>query len=159
MKVLSALVCALLLNASVVNAQVVQSEKERTAIHVASWVSVLTLEGLDTLASFRSNDRTRALVLQGVRVGAAQGGAMLLKWASPMARPCTPTHECGSDSEMSGFPSGHMALACSTLGGPSLSVTIPLVGGTAAGRFFAWRHFPSQIAAGCIIGALASRIR
>lgn len=159
MKVLSALVCALLLNASVVNAQVVQSEKERTAIHVASWVSVLTLEGLDTLASFRSNDRTRALVLQGVRVGAAQGGAMLLKWASPMARPCTPTHECGSDSEMSGFPSGHMALACSTLGGPSLSVTIPLVGGTAAGRFLAWRHFPSQIAAGCIIGAFASRIR
>lgn len=158
-KILSALVCALLLNASVVNAQIIQSEKERTAVHIASWVTVLTLEGLDTYASFKSDDRTRAFVLQGVRVGIAQGGVALLKWAVPMARPCTPTHECGTDSEMSGFPSGHMALACSTLGGPSLSVTIPLVGATAAGRFFAWRHFPSQIAAGCIIGALASRIR
>lgn len=159
MKRLAAILLCMTLTATPAFAQVIQSEKERTAIHVASWVTVLLTEALDTRESLRSPDRTRALVLQGVRIGAAQGGAMLLKWASPMARPCTPTHECGSDSEMSGFPSGHMALACSTLGGPSLSVTIPLVGGTAAGRFFAWRHFPSQIAAGCIIGALASRIR
>lgn len=159
LRTMSFLVAFALFTSSVSNAQVVQSEKERTAIHVASWVTVLTLEGLDTYASFKNEDRTRAFVLQGVRVGIAQGGVALLKWAVPMARPCTPTHECGTDSEMSGFPSGHMALACSTLGGPSLSFTIPLAGATAAGRFFAWRHFPSQMAAGCIIGALASRIR
>jgi membrane-associated phospholipid phosphatase len=140
-------------------AQVLPTPKERTAAHITSWVTVLTLEGLDTLASFRSDDRTRAFVLQGVRLGIAQGGVALIKWAAPMARPCTPTHECGSDGEMSGFPSGHMALACSTLGGPGLSITIPLAGATGLGRFLAWRHFPSQIAAGCIIGALASRIR
>lgn len=145
--------------ASSTSAQVLPTAQERTATHIASWVTVLTLEGLDTLASFRSEDRTRAFVLQGVRVGVAQGGAALLKWAAPMARPCTPTHDCGTDSEMSGFPSGHMALACSTFGGPSLSFTIPLAGATGFGRFLAWRHFPSQIAAGCVIGVLASRIR
>lgn len=159
MKRLATILLCMTLTATPAFAQVIQSEKERTAIHVASWVTVLTLEGLDTYASFKSEDRTRAFILQGVRVGIAQGGTALLKLAAPMPRPCTPTHECGSDNENAGFPSGHMALACSTLGGPSLSVTIPLVGATAAGRFFAWRHFPSQIAAGCIIGALASRIR
>lgn len=159
MKALVLTILLILSLARTAGAQVLQTAEERTAAHIASWVTVLTLEGLDTYASYKSDDRMRAFVLQGVRVSVAQGGAALLKWAVPMARPCTPTHECGSDSEMSGFPSGHMALACSTLGGPSLSVTIPLAGATGLGRFLAWRHFPSQIAAGCIIGALASRIR
>lgn len=141
------------------HAQVLPTAQERTAVHVASWVSVLTVEAIDTYASFRSEHRTRAFMLQGVRVGIAQGGTALLKYAFPAARPCTPTHACGDDGEMSGFPSGHMALACSTFGGPSFSITVPLAGATAAGRFFAWRHFPAQIAAGCAIGALASRIR
>ncbi len=109
--------------------------------------------------SWKSEDRARAFVLQGVRVGVTEGVTSLLKWAYPQARPCAPTHQCGSDSEMSGFPSGHMALACSSLGGPSLSITIPLAGATAAGRYLAWRHFPKQLMAGCIVGALASRIR
>lgn len=144
---------------SSVQAQVLPTSQERTVAHVVSWATVLTAEALDTVASFRSEHRGRAFALQGARVAAAQGGAALLKLAFPAARPCTPSHECGSDSEMSGFPSGHMALGCSTFGGPSLSFTIPLAGATAAGRWLAWRHFPSQIALGCVVGVLASRIR
>ena len=141
------------------SAQVIQDPQIRTAIHVASWVTVLTAEALDTWASWKSPNRTRTFVLQGVRVGVTEAAVARLKWAAPTPRPCAPTHQCGSDSENSAFPSGHMALACSTLGGPSLSVTVPLAGATALGRYLSWRHLPSQLAAGCIVGALASRIR
>lgn len=143
------------------DAQIVppSSPAVQQAAHVASWVTVLTLEGLDTYASWRSPDRKRAFILQGVRVATVEGSTALIKHFYPQPRPCTPLHMCGSDGEQSGFPSGHMSLACSTLGGPSLAVVIPLAGATAFGRWAAWRHFPGQLAAGCAVGLLASRIR
>jgi len=135
------------------------TESERNASHIISWATVLTAEALDVLASWRSENRGHALLMQGLRVGAVEGAVFGLKKAFPDARPCTPTHTCGSDSEMSGFPSGHTALACSTFGGPSISVTLPLAGATGLGRNFAGRHFWRQIGAGCLVGVLGSLIR
>lgn len=153
---LVALMCSL---ATPSSAQALKDKKSRTVAHIESWVTVALLEGLDTLASFRAPDRKRALLLQGVRVGVVEGVTFALKTAIPSTRPCAPSHACGSDGEQSGFPSGHMALACSTLGGPGISISIPLMGATGAGRWLAWRHDFGQLAAGCMIGAAASRIR
>ena len=132
---------------------------ERQAAHVVSWVTVLTAEAFDIWTTAHAPDVKRAVVLHAVRIGVVEGSVFALKSAFPAARPCTPTHTCGTDSEMSGFPSGHMALACSTFGGPSLSISLPLAGATGLGRSLAGRHFWTQIGAGCALGTLASLIR
>ena len=131
----------------------------RQAWHVASWVSVIAVEAADTWASWRSPNRKRAFGLQAVRVGGVEASTFLLKKAFPEPRPCTALGACGSDSPDSGMPSGHMSLACSTVGGPSLGIVIPLDAFTAFGRWAAWRHNPVQLTVGCIIGILFSRIR
>jgi len=131
----------------------------RQAWHVASWVSVLAVEAADTVASWKSDNRKRAFGLQAVRVSGVEASTFLLKKAFPQDRPCTAMGACGSDSPDSGMPSGHMSLACSTAGGPSLGLVIPLDAFTAFGRWAAWRHNPVQLTVGCIVGLLFSRIR
>lgn len=153
------LVGLMLAHANSSTAQALKDEKARTAAHIGSWVTVALLEGLDTLASFRAPDRKRALILQGVRMGVVQGSVLAMKTFIPSARPCAPAHACGQDGENSGFPSGHAAMACSTLGGPGIAISIPLMGATGAGRWLAWRHDIGQLATGCFIGIAASRIR
>jgi membrane-associated phospholipid phosphatase len=135
------------------------TSEERQTAHIASWVTVLTAEAFDVWATAHADNLGRAITLHAVRIGVVEGSVFALKHYFPDARPCTPTHTCGSDGEMSGFPSGHMALACSTFGGPSLSITLPLAGGTGLGRNLAGRHFWRQIGAGCLVGSIASLIR
>lgn len=130
---------------------------ERKAADIASWVTVLTDVALDTRASWQSEDRRRAFLLQGVRIGVTYGAAFPVKKLIRRQRPCAPS--CGTDDPSQSFYSAHTALACSTLGGPRMAFSLSLAGGTGGLRVGADKHWLTDILAGCAAGLATSRIR
>lgn len=145
---------------------------ERRAAEIASNVTVYTLLALDVVDAFRSEHRTRALVLTGVRVGATQGASFGLKKLFSRRRPCSYglsgspevhgynyAESCGSDDPDYSMPSGHSATAWSTLGGPRLAITVPLSVSTQGLRVAAGKHWLTDTLVGAGIGLATSRIR
>jgi len=135
-----------------------QSESERQIASVISWATVITNVALDTWVSWKAPDRTRAFLLQGTRIGATELAVFSLKKAVQRERPCAPS-SCGAENPSYSLPSGHMALSCSTLGGPGVGISLALDLGTGWGRIAGGKHWLTDVAAGCAIGLVTSRIR
>lgn len=120
---------------------------------VADRVSDVTLAAALSRATWdawHASDRRQALIRLGVGTGTTWAGVTLLQHAIGRARPCSPP--CARTS----FPSAHAALACTTTGA-SLQWTVPLASGTMVGRWLAWKHWPTDLAAGCALGWAAGR--
>ena len=124
---------------------------ERHLADLASWGTVLTAVALDAKGSWDAPDRTRAFLLQGARLGLAQGLTFGLKLALHRARPCAPD-TCGTDNPDYSFPSGHALLAGTAFGGPRLAVSVPFLIGTGGLRIAANKHFLTDTVAGALIG-------
>ncbi len=137
-----------------------RADAQTTAQRISDWASWGTVGvsiALDTKASWESQDRSRAFILQGVRIGVTNITVALLKHFYPSDRPCRP--DCGIDEADRGFPSGHTANSFSTIGGSRLVFTVPLSVGTGVLRVAANKHTITQVLAGAGIGLLTSRIR
>lgn len=130
---------------------------ERKAADVASWVTSLASVGLDAKASWDAEDRRKAFVLQGVRVGVTYGAAFAVKALVHRNRPCAP--DCGTDNPRQSFYSAHTALAFSTIGGPRLVFSFPLAFETGALRIGADKHWLTDVLVGAGAGLATSRIR
>jgi membrane-associated phospholipid phosphatase len=124
---------------------------ERKAADLASWGTVLAAVALDAKASWDAPDRKRAFLLQGARIGIAQGLTFGLKKLVQRERPCAP-HDCGMDNPDFSFPSGHAMLAGTSYGGPRLAFSVPLIVGTGGLRIAANKHWFTDTAAGALIG-------
>ncbi len=151
----------LLLLASPVHAELrvqLPTATERRVADVASWTSVVTLISLDAKSSWDCIDRLRCFELQGLRTGVVYGSAFAVKFLVHRARPCAPV-DCGSDNPHSSFFSAHTAIAFSTLGGPRLSISLPLASATGVLRVAAGKHWMTDVIAGAAVGSLVSRIR
>lgn len=131
------------------------TRSERQAANLASWGSALTLVSIDTMHAFRSQEPRRALLKEGERLGATYAAVFLAKALVHRARPCAPL--CGSDNPNFSFFSGHTAVAFQAIGGARLTLTVPLAGSTGALRVAAGKHWPSDVLAGAVVGAAASR--
>lgn len=127
---------------------------ERSAADVASWATVIAGVVMDAKASWDAPDRLHALELQGARVGATYGAVFAAKLLVHRLRPCARSG-CGIDNPQFSFFSGHTALAFSTLGGPRLSVALPLAVGTGGLRVAAGKHYLTDVLTGAAIGAAA----
>lgn len=147
---------AVLLAVLLATATAAQTTEERAA-DVASWATVATLVALDTIDAWRTEDRRQALTHEGVRVGATYAVVFAAKLLVQRERPCAPA--CGHDNPRFSFFSGHTALAFSTVGGPSLAVTLPLAVSTGGLRVAAHKHWVSDVLVGSAVGLLMSRIR
>jgi membrane-associated phospholipid phosphatase len=134
------------------------SQGARTVADVASWATVLVTVVADAKASWDAPDRLRAFELQGIRVGVTYGAVFAAKYLVHRERPCAPS-SCGIDNPDMSFFSGHTALAFSTLGGPRLSVALPLSISTGGLRVMANKHYLTDVLVGAGVGALTSRIR
>ena len=124
---------------------------ERTAADVASWVTVGTAVALDLRAAWRSGDRKHQLHLAGARIFATWTLASLAKGLAHRERP--------DGSNNLSFYSMHTAMAFQTLGGPRVSVALPLSVGTGGLRVAAGKHWLTDVLVGAGVGALTSRIR
>lgn len=132
-------------------AQMLPTPAERHAAHVVSNVTVATSLALDTWRSLRSEDRTHALVYQGMRVAFVVGLSEAVKSLELSERP--------DHSDLKSFWSEHTALAFSGLGGSRFYVSVPLAVSTGGLRIAAGRHRLLDVLVGAGVGALASRIR
>jgi membrane-associated phospholipid phosphatase len=121
----------------------------RGVADAASYGTLFTEMGLDTLASWRAENRGRAFGCQALRVSVAVGVSELIKRAIHETRP--------DGSDRLSFPSEHSALAAAS-SGFNLSVSLPLIFGTGYGRIAANRHHWYDVAAGLAIGAGSARL-
>lgn len=133
------------------------TKAERTTADIASWGTVLADVVLDARASWQSPRRLRAFELQGARVAVTYGAVFIAKQLVHRMRPCA--LDCGLDNPRFSFYSAHTALAFSTLGGPRLSVSLPLAVSTGGLRVAAGKHWLTDVLTGAAAGALTSRIR
>ncbi len=129
----------------------------RQAADIASWGTALTAVGLDTNASWDCADRLHCFQMQGIRIGVTYGAVWIVKRVVGRDRPCAP--ECGIDNPQSSFYSAHTALAFQTIGGPQLSVSLPLAISTGGLRVMAGKHWITDTLVGAAAGLLTSRIR
>lgn len=120
---------------------------------VASNLTLAATVAIDSVASWRSDQRGRAFAQQGLRVGVALGLSALMKTLVHRDRPCAPA--CGAERPDASFWSGHTALAFASTGA-HLSVTIPLASGTGVFRIAGGKHWTTDVLAGAGAG-LASR--
>jgi membrane-associated phospholipid phosphatase len=137
------------------------SAGERRAADIVSWATAITAVALDAKASIggcSGQDACyHAIVYTGLRVGATYGAVFALKELVHRVRPCAP--ECASDNPDFSLPSGHTAIAFSTMGGPRLMFSLPLAVSTGGLRVAAGKHWLTDTLAGAGIGLLTSRIR
>lgn len=135
---------------------------ERKAADIASWATAIAAIALDARASIgkcQGQDQCyRALVTTGARVGVVYGSTFLIKKLVSRERPCA-SYGCGIDNPNYSLPSGHTAIAFSTIGGPGIYFALPLAIGTGGLRIAAGKHYLTDTLAGAGIGLLASRIR
>lgn len=131
--------------------------QERKIADVASWATVAPLVVMDTWGSWKSEQRGRAFLMQGTRLGVVYGSVFLMKMTLHRARPCAP--DCGIDNPNYSFFSGHTALAFQTRGGPRLSLMIPLSISTGGLRVAAGKHWITDTLAGAGVGYASSFIR
>ena len=135
----------------------------RHAASVASWATLglaLSLDAARTLhdhCRYPATDCRRAWMMTGLRIGVNIGATSAIKRAVHRTRPCAPS--CGVDAVDRSFPSGHTALAFSTLGEGSVGTFVPLAVGTGALRVLAGKHYMSDVLAASAIGIATSRIR
>lgn len=129
----------------------------------ASWVTLGANVGLRTWDAWHSEDRKRALIVEGVQLGIAGGVSAATKSIFHRARPCAPDDSCGPDDPHKSFLSGHSAFACSAVQtrgtGRRLAISLTLGLGTAEARVLANKHWPTDVLAGCGVGLLASLIQ
>ena len=133
------------------------SASGRQAADIASWGTALTAVGFDTNASWDCADRAHCFQMQGIRIGVTYGVVWIAKRVVGRDRPCAP--ECGIDNPHSSFYSAHTALAFQTIGGPRLSVSLPLAISTGGLRVMAGKHWITDTLVGAAAGLLTSRIR
>lgn len=162
-----ALAIALVLLASPVSAQALRpidgwlhaapTEHARHVWEGLSWGTAVAAIGVDTWESWRAEDRKRAFVRQGIRLGAQQSVVIGLKYLVHRTRPCAPA--CGLEDPRKSFPSGHTAMTCTSVGRKHLGVTVPLMVGTGVGRVRGGKHWVTDVLAGCGVGVALSSIR
>jgi membrane-associated phospholipid phosphatase len=133
------------------------TQTERKIADVASYGTVAAALLLDTRASWNSPERSKALAYEGARLGGVYLTSYVLKKLVARNRPCNPS--CGVDDPHASFPSMHTMFAFSARGGPSLSVSLALGAGTAAGRIGANKHFLTDTLAGMAGGLGWSLLR
>lgn len=124
-----------------------------TTQRIADRLSDVTLGlalGRSAWDAWHAEDRGRAFTRLGMGVGATWAGALLLQHAIGRERPCGPS------CDPTAMPSAHAALACTTTGA-SVRWTVPLAIGTSTGRWLAWKHWPTDLAAGCALGWAVGR--
>lgn len=104
---------------------------------------------MDTLHSFREDDKKAAFINQGCRMGIAIGSTLLLK---NLVRRERPDH-----SNNYSFPSGHSAnsMAASSWN-PKIGISISI--GTGTLRELSGRHYWSDVLAGWGLGLLALKV-
>jgi membrane-associated phospholipid phosphatase len=129
------------------------AQSPRTA-NVLSNVTVAASLGIQAVDAWRAENRSRALVMTGARIGATAGVSWILKTIIHRDRPCAPS--CGREDPHASFPSGHTALAFSASARHVL-ITWSLGGATAAGRVEARKHHVADTLAGALVGAAAAR--
>ena len=133
---------------------------EQHVADVLSWVtlgSALALDLTDTLHDHclpRDRGCKTAVLQTGVRLGLTAGITEAIKVATHRMRPCVPL--CGSSNPRASFPSGHTAMAFSTVGDGSIGVFLPLAIGTGGLRIAANKHWFTDTLAGAGVG-LGSR--
>lgn len=130
---------------------------QRHVADVVSWATVITAIALDTQQSWGSNDRAHALKYQAIRIGFVWGSSAFVKAVVHRSRPCAPA--CGIDNPSASYFSAHTAFAFSTVGGPRLSIALPLSVSTGGLRIAANKHWLTDVLAGAGIGTMASWIR
>lgn len=154
------LVLLLCLIAAPVSAQsrfALPTANEQRAADIASWVTVATVTAFDAKASWDAPDRKKAFELQAARTAATYGVVFAAKLLVHRLRPCAPT--CGSDNPRYSFFSAHTAVAFSTLGGPKLTISLPLATATGGLRLAANKHWLTDVLVGAGVGAALSRMR
>ena len=124
------------------------SEK-RPIAEALSNVSVVTALGLDTLHSWRSNDKKSAFSCQALRMGVTIGVTSAAKLLVHRDRP--------DHSNDHSFFSGHTANAMASSGW-RFQVGIPLATGTGYLRAAANKHYLTDVAVGAGMGFLATRL-
>ncbi len=122
---------------------------EKQVANAISWGTVLTQIGLDTYRSFKSDDKKKEFLQQGLRTGLTIGVSELLKYFIHEERPD------GSDNKS--FPSEHSAIGCTATSlkksdGWQFGLSIGLAIGTPVGRVVAEKHHWWDTAVGCGIG-------
>lgn len=133
------------------------TQTERTIADVVSWGTVATTVALDLRESWRADDRAHALKMQAVRLGVVWGSSALVKALVQRERPCAPA--CGIDRADASYFSAHTAFAFSTIGGPRLSIAVPLSVSTGGLRIAADKHWLTDVLTGAGVGWLTSHIR
>lgn len=133
------------------------AEAQQKAADISSYVSLGVLFGLDTKASFDCPNRVHCFKMQAIREGVTIGISEAVKRIVRRKRPCAPS--CGIDNPDFDVPSEHTALAFSVIGGPSVSISIPLGVATGVGRRIANKHDWIGVLTGAGLGLVTSRIR
>lgn len=110
---------------------------------IASYATVGTQIGLDTIHNIRDDNRKILLIREGVNIGVTIGLSELIKHFVHEDRP--------DHSDMKSFWSEHTALAATT-GGWNVSVGWSLTIGTGVGRVEANRHHPWDVLVGALVG-------
>lgn len=122
-----------------------QQTKTQKAADIISYGTVAANITLDTIHSYRSDDRSRAFTREGLRIGITIGITELIKHNVSKERP--------DGSDFKSFPSEHTALAAATQGW-NFYIGIPLTFGTATGRVVAKRHDIIDVSTGAAIGSI-----
>lgn len=105
--------------------------------------------GMDTAASWRSEDRNDAFRDQGCRLAVGFGATEGIKRLVSRTRP--------DGSDRKSFPSMHTAAAVVSSGW-RLSVGIPIAIGTGYFRMAADKHYLTDVIVGAAVGALAVKV-
>lgn len=123
------------------------ADKRPIADSISNWVVAANLV-VDSIHSWRSDDRRAAFTCQALRVGVTLGVAELTKRIVHRTRPD------GSDNKS--FYSMHTALAMQASGW-KLQIGVPIALGAGYFRRAANKHFLTDIAAGAIAGLVTER--
>lgn len=118
----------------------------------ADWVStsiVAAQLGAEVVADLRAEDRGRALLKSGLRVGGTVALSELAKRLFHRERPD------GSDNLS--FWSEHTAVSAAT-SGLSIQVSVPLGTGVGYLRMAANRHHPTDVIVGALVGTLSHMV-
>lgn len=118
-----------------------------TAAHISDGLVWAQLT-LDTLSSARADDKRRAFLLQGCRLGLTLGVTEIVKRTTHRVRP--------DGSDAMSFWSGHTATAMQASGW-RYSVGVPIAFGAGYFRMAANRHYVTDVLAGAGAGWLATR--
>ncbi len=124
---------------------------------VASYVTLAVPVVVDSVESWRCEDRTACFAAQAARLGVTWVLTSAIKELVKKDRPCHP--ECGWDSGTHSFPSMHAGFAFASVGRNHLKVTVPFALTTGGLRIAANKHDIWDVLAGSGIGYAVSFVR